>query len=71
MHQTGAVPVNDNCRHYVMQTTAGGEKLERCKLGANQQLPFACPDGCVFFEARSVSSAGWQVSRDDRSSGPR
>lgn len=71
MHQTGVVPVNDNCRHYVMQTTSGGEKLERCKLGANQQLPFACPAGCVFFEARSVSSAGWQVSRDDRSSGSR
>jgi hypothetical protein len=51
-----------------MQTTASGEKVERCKLGANQQLPFACPDGCVFFEARKVSSAGWQVPRrpDDR-----
>ena len=46
-----------------MQTTADGEKVERCKLGANQQLPFACPDGCVFHEARTVSSAGWQVPR--------
>jgi hypothetical protein len=48
-----------------MQTTAAGEKLQRCKLGANEQLPFACPEGCVFYEPRRVSSAGWQVSRGD------
>ncbi len=57
------VTVRDDCRHYVMQTTGSGEKVERCKLGANEQLPFACPDGCVFFEARKVSSAGWQIPR--------
>jgi len=55
--------VHEDCRHYVMQTTARGDKLERCKLGANDPLPFACPEGCVFYEARSVSSAGWQVNR--------
>lgn len=59
------VPVNADCRHYVMQTTRAGEKLERCKIGANESLPFACPDGCVFFEPRRVSSAGWQVPTDD------
>ena len=58
------MPVNEDCRHYIMQTTARGEKLERCKLGANQPLPFACPDGCVFHEPRRVSSAGWQVPRE-------
>ena len=55
--------VHADCRHYVMQTTRGGDKVERCKIDANEQLPFACPDGCVFFEARRVSSAGWQVPR--------
>jgi len=55
--------VHEDCRHYVMQTTARGEKLERCKLGANEPLPFTCPEGCVFYEPRSVSSAGWQVNR--------
>jgi hypothetical protein len=45
-----------------MQTTARGEKLERCRIEANEQLPFACPDGCVFYEARKVSSAGWHVA---------
>ncbi len=61
-----AMAVYTECRHYVMQSTGGGEKLERCKLGANEPLPFACPDGCVFFEPRRVSSAGWQVPRSDR-----
>jgi hypothetical protein len=53
--------VNADCRHYVMQTTARDEKLERCRVSANQQIPFACPDGCVFYEPRSVSGAGWTV----------
>lgn len=57
--------VKADCRHYVMQSTRGGDKLERCKLGANDPLPFACPEGCVFFEARRVSSAGWQIPRRD------
>jgi hypothetical protein len=56
--------VHEDCRHYVMQTTRNAEKVERCTLGANQDLPFACPDGCLFYEPRRVSSAGWQVPRD-------
>ncbi len=46
-----------------MQTTRGNEKLERCRLDANEPLPFACPPGCVFYEPRSTSSAGWQVPK--------
>lgn len=52
-----------DCRHYVMQTVATGDKVERCRVGANEAVPFACPDGCVFFEPRSTSSTGWQVGR--------
>ena len=55
------VSVNEDCRHYVMQTTAHEEKLERCRVGANQQIPFACPDGCLFYEPRNVSGAGWTI----------
>jgi hypothetical protein len=55
------VAVLDDCRHYVMQTVRSGERLERCSLGANEAVPFACPDGCVFYEPRRTSSAGWQV----------
>lgn len=54
--------VNADCRHYVMQTTERGEKLERCRVDANENLPFACPEGCVFYEPRKVSQAGWQVT---------
>jgi hypothetical protein len=44
-----------------MQTTAREEKLERCRMEANEQLPFACPDGCLFYEPRKVSGAGWTI----------
>lgn len=50
-----------DCRHYVMQTVGSGEKLERCRLDANEKIPFACPEGCIFLERRNVSGAGWQV----------
>lgn len=58
--------VNADCRHYVMQTVRGGEKLERCRLDANEKLPFACPDGCLFYEPRQVSAAGWTLGPEDR-----
>lgn len=57
--------VHDDCRHYIMQTVRNGERLERCRLGANAATPFACPEGCLFREPRSTSRAGWQVA-DDR-----
>ena len=56
--------VKDDCRHYVMKTTPRGEKLERCMVDANEQLPFACPSGCVFYEPRKVSSAGWHIAQE-------
>jgi hypothetical protein len=56
-----SVPVNEDCRHYVMRTTPRGDRLERCKVDANEPLPFACPEGCVFYEPRKVSQAGWHV----------
>ncbi|HVC24203.1 MAG TPA: hypothetical protein VND23_00465 [Acidimicrobiales bacterium] len=56
------MPVRVDCRHYVMRTVASGDRVERCRLGAAAAVPFECPDGCLFFESRSTSSAGWQVS---------
>ena len=38
----------------------GDELMQRCKLGVNQEAPFACPEDCLFFEPRQISSAGWQ-----------
>jgi hypothetical protein len=51
--------VQADCRHYSSRSTPAGDVLERCRLGANQEMPFACPDDCVFFEARKISDAGW------------
>jgi hypothetical protein len=34
--------------------------VQRCRLGAGEEAPFACPEGCLFFEARSISDAGWR-----------
>ena len=58
--------VNEDCRHYIMQSTRQGEKLQRCRLGANADLPFACPEGCLFYEPRNVSGAGWVVGEPGR-----
>jgi hypothetical protein len=63
--------VNADCRHYVMQTTERGEKLERCRVDANENLPFACPEGCVFYEPRKVSKTGWHVSARRNDDPPR
>mgnify|MGYP003349453889 CR=1 FL=1 len=27
----------------------------------NEPLPFACPEGCLFYEPRGINQAGWQV----------
>jgi hypothetical protein len=51
--------VREDCRHYLGRTTSSGEVLQRCRVGANGDNPFACPDECLFFEARHVSNAGW------------
>jgi hypothetical protein len=53
--------VQEDCRHYVRRSTSGGDRIEQCKLGANTIDPFACPDGCIFFEARTVANQGWQI----------
>ncbi|CAN5209481.1 hypothetical protein BH24ACT1_BH24ACT1_04320 [soil metagenome] len=55
--------VRADCRHYSTRTTAGGV-VQRCRLGVNDESPFACPGGCLFLEARSITDAGWQRFED-------
>jgi hypothetical protein len=57
----GHVSVKQDCRHYVMRTVRSGERTERCRLGAAEMVPFACPEGCVFYEPRQIATSGWQV----------
>lgn len=53
--------VYEDCRHYVKRSTAGGDAIEQCKLGANETDPvFACPNGCLFHEPRKITDVGWQ-----------
>jgi hypothetical protein len=52
--------VRRDCRHYSSRTTTTGDSLQRCRLGVNEEMPFACPEGCVFFEPRPISGTGWQ-----------
>jgi hypothetical protein len=51
--------VRDDCRHYLHRSTPAGEALQRCRLSVNSEHPFACPDGCLFFEERLVAGPGW------------
>ncbi len=51
--------VRRDCRHYSSRTTSGGDVVQRCRVDANQTAPFACPYGCLFFEPRSITDAGW------------
>jgi hypothetical protein len=51
--------VREDCRHYLHRSTPTGEAMQRCRVSANSEDPFTCPEGCLFFEGRSVSGAGW------------
>lgn len=51
--------IREDCRHYLQRTTAGGDVMRRCRLDAAEGPPFACPEGCLFFERRVLSTAGW------------
>lgn len=52
--------VCEDCRHYSTRTTPTGEVVQRCRVGAADTMPFACPDHCLFMESRSITDAGWQ-----------
>lgn len=52
--------VRTDCRHYSSRSLAGGDLVQRCRVDAAQAMPFACPDGCLFFEPRSIAGPGWQ-----------
>ncbi|MFZ6004200.1 MAG: hypothetical protein ACOYXM_09735 [Actinomycetota bacterium] len=51
--------VREDCRHYSTRTTGSGEVVQRCRVDMAEAAPFACPEGCLFFEPRSITDAGW------------
>ncbi len=62
--KTGGMAVRKDCRHYSTRSTTADDVVQRCRVGAAEQAPFACPEGCLFFESRSVSNAGWERFED-------
>ncbi len=57
--------VRQDCRHYSTRTTPGGV-VQRCRVDANEDMPFACPEDCLFFEDRPITGQGWQrFDRDE------
>lgn len=53
------VAIRTDCRHYLARTSPRGEVAERCRVGAADELPFGCPEHCLFFESRASMGAGW------------
>jgi hypothetical protein len=56
--QNRSMAVRTDCRHYSTRTVGTGEVIQRCRLGAAELTPFACPQGCLFFEDRPIGF-GW------------
>lgn len=54
-----------DCRHYSTRTAVADEIVQRCRVSANTDTPFACPEHCLFFETRSIADAGWQRFDDE------
>jgi hypothetical protein len=53
------VDVRRDCRHYSTRTVTADQVVQRCRLAANHDMPFGCPEGCLFFERRPITDAGW------------
>jgi hypothetical protein len=60
VRDTGGVGAREDCRHYSTRSTPAGDVLQRCRLGMAEEMPFGCPEHCLFFEPRSITDAGWQ-----------
>jgi len=58
--------VREDCRHYSKRSITTGDKLQFCRIDANEIEPFGCPQGCLFFEPRPGMSAGWTVGETGR-----
>lgn len=50
--------VRFDCRHYSRRTLGPDEVVQRCRLGAAEDMPFACPEDCLFFEERPYTDGG-------------
>jgi len=56
--------VREDCRHYSSRSVVPGEVVQRCRLGMAADMPFACPEDCLFFEPRALDSS-WPPRQPD------
>lgn len=49
-----------DCRHYSRRTGASGEATEQCDVGAAPDAPLRCPEACSQYEARKLSTLGFE-----------
>lgn len=57
--------MRSDCRHYFRRTGASGETTEQCDVGAAPDAPLRCPDACPRFEARKLSTIGFDYGSLD------
>ena len=57
--------VRADCSHYSTRSMPGGDAVQRCRVTANDDAPFGCPDHCLFFEPRSITATGWETGDED------
>ncbi|MFM7508475.1 MAG: hypothetical protein ACKO5A_02850 [Actinomycetota bacterium] len=57
--------IREDCRHYSSRTVKNGDLVQRCRVGAAESTPFACPTDCLFHEPRSITDAGWRRAPED------
>ncbi|MGH9069972.1 MAG: hypothetical protein ACRDX8_02085 [Acidimicrobiales bacterium] len=66
--------VNKDCLHYLLPGAVGGsETEERCRVDANETEPFACPEGCLFYDF-GANPRPWETevrTRDRQAAGGR
>ena len=58
--------VRTDCRHYSSRSVSADELVQRCRVKSADTMPFACPDGGLFYEPRSITDAGWDRRPDER-----
>ncbi len=57
--------MREDCRHYMQRSASALEVVQRCRLDVAELDPFACPEGCLFFEPRTIADQGWTIDRRD------
>lgn len=64
-----ALPVREDCRHYLTRSTPSGLE-RRCRVNASsgEGDMFTCPEDCLFFETKTLRAAGWTAAPTERMS---